>query len=526
MSDTSQANPPRPELIFGLAGPIGVNIDAICDSLSTALTAAAYSVEIIHLTREMLGGEYELRKYPVEPPSEKNFYTEIKYKIDYANALCREFVDPATLARVALREISKRRTTLTGNPKTPHSKPICYVVRQLKRPEEAKLLRQVYGKQFILISAYGPAEERQKLIEDRLRRTMPPDTPSHQVSMHALELIEQDASEDGNKYGQHLRDTFHVADVFIDGLSKQKMDRQLTRFISAFFGKADVAPTKSEYGMYAAKSASLRSSDLSRQIGAAIFSDDGEIITQGCNEVPKALGGTYWDTEEPDFRDVKLGYDPNEILKRELLRDLFDRMTKAELLSEKAKALGSPADMVTKLTKKSRSDDEEDGCLSTAAIMDVTEYGRVVHAEMCALCDAARLGRSVKGGTLYCTTFPCHNCAKHILAAGIKKVVYMEPYPKSRVKDLHQNEIEFEKINPRRVSFVPFLGISPFRYRDLFQKGRRKDEFGTARRWVDKSNQPIPMIDSTSNEYLELEIEEYALLVVQPAPAAQPLVNP
>jgi cytidine deaminase len=334
------------------------------------------------------------------------------------------------------------------------------------------------------------------------------------VSSKALELIEQDASEDGNQYGQHLRDTFHIADVFIDGLSKQQMDAQLSRFINAFFGKTDIAPTKHEYGMYAAKSASLRSSDLSRQVGAAIFTADGEIVAQGCNEVPKAFGGTYWDTEEPDFRDVRLGYDPNEVLKREILRDLFDRLAKAQLLSGTAMALGSPGEIVEAVTKKARSEGEADGPLANATIMDVTEYGRVVHAEMCAICDAARLGRSIKGTILFCTTFPCHNCTKHILAAGVSKVVYMEPYPKSRAKDLHQNEIEIEKITPGRVSFVPFLGISPFRYRDIFQKGRRKRDDGTATRWVDKSDRPVPMLDSTSNEYLELEVEEYGMLVV------------
>lgn len=104
--------------------------------------------------------------------------------------------------------------------------------------------------------------------------------------------------------------------------------------------------------MYAAKSASFRSADLSRQVGAAIFTDEGELITQGCNEVPKAMGGTYWDSESPDFRDVRLGYDPNDILKRDILRDLFDRLSRANLLSETAQRLGSLDDMVTKLTYK------------------------------------------------------------------------------------------------------------------------------------------------------------------------------
>jgi cytidine deaminase len=89
----------------------------------------------------------------------------------------------------------------------------------------------------------------------------------------------------------------------------------------------------------------------------------------------------------------------------------------------------------------------------------------------------------------------------------------MEPYPKSRAKDLHQNEIEIEKATPGRVSFVPFLGISPFRYRDIFQKGRRKTVNGEATRWIDPSGAAAPMIEVTSDEYVELELTEWALLV-------------
>jgi len=185
------------------------------------------------------------------------------------------------------------------------------------------------------------------------------------------------------------------------------MDAKLIRFVEAFFGRTDIAPSKEEYGMYAAKSASLRSSDLSRQVGAAIFSDEGELITQGCNEVPKAFGGTYWDLEEPDFRDVRIGYDPNDVLKKELLRELFDSMSRAELLSEKAKNIGNPGRMVEVLTyKKKPGSQEKDGDLANCAILDITEFGRVVHAEMCAICDAARIGRSLRGSTLFCTTFP------------------------------------------------------------------------------------------------------------------------
>jgi deoxycytidylate deaminase len=509
-----------PELVFGIVGPMGVNIEAICDSLANALRAVNYVAHPIHLTQEMLKPDrYKLQKHPVEPPLEKNFYTDVTFKINYANALCKEFSDAATMARIAIRAIGDERERVTGDRATLHDNPVAYIIRQLKRPDEAVLLRRVYGRQFILISAYGPAEERQKLLEDRLKLSLSPATPSPEIAHKALELIEKDAREYGEDLGQNVRETFHLADVFIDGLARAEMDTKLDRFIQAFFGRTDISPSKSEYGMYAAKSAALRSADLSRQVGAAIFTDEGELVTQGCNEVPKAFGGTYWDLEEPDFRDVKLGVDPNDVIKKELLRELFDKMNSAGLLSAAAAAVGSPADMVEEFTKKKRSEEDEDGPLANCSVLDLTEFGRVVHAEMCAICDAARLGRSVKGATLFVTTFPCHNCTKHILAAGIKCVVYIEPYPKSRAEQLHQNEIEIEKTTSGKVSFLPFLGISPVRYRDIFQRGKRKSDDGRALRYM--TDPATPMMEVPSTAYIENESIEWGKLVVSFEPKTE-----
>jgi cytidine deaminase len=204
------------------------------------------------------------------------------------------------------------------------------------------------------------------------------------------------------------------------------------------------------------------------------------------------------------------------MLKKELLRDLFERLSKANLLSQKATKLGGPAEMVDALSRKAAKGEDADGPLVGAIAMDLTEYGRVVHAEMCAICDAARIGRSVKGATLYCTTFPCHNCTKHILAAGIERVVYMEPYPKSKAKDLHENEIEIEKESAIRVSFVPFLGISPFRYRDIFQKGKRKNPDGSAKRWL--GGEEKPMLEIVTSSYMDVELVALGPLVGQVTP--------
>ena len=52
-----------------------------------------------------------------------------------------------------------------------------------------------------------------------------------------------------------------------------------------------------------------------------------------------------------------------------------------------------------------------------------------VHAEQNAICQAAKLGISVEGATLYCTHQPCVICARIIINSGIKKVIYKYGYP-------------------------------------------------------------------------------------------------
>ena len=52
-----------------------------------------------------------------------------------------------------------------------------------------------------------------------------------------------------------------------------------------------------------------------------------------------------------------------------------------------------------------------------------------VHAEQNAIIQAAKLGIAIDGATLYCTHQPCILCAKMIVNAGIRRVVYEQGYP-------------------------------------------------------------------------------------------------
>ena len=67
------------------------------------------------------------------------------------------------------------------------------------------------------------------------------------------------------------------------------------------------------------------------------------------------------------------------------------------------------------------------GVPHVSRVRDGHEQG-TVHAEQNAIADAARRGSSVAGATAYVTHYPCVNCAKILIAAGVKTIKYRTDY--------------------------------------------------------------------------------------------------
>ncbi|MBX9863376.1 MAG: deoxycytidylate deaminase [Hyphomicrobium sp.] len=495
-----------PELVFGLVAPIGVDLDLITDILKQELLEMGYGSHLLKLTEIMT-------EIDGEPPIVASaFIKSYEEKIAYANAVRARLGDDA-LAALAIGGIRKFRAEEwlrrqphsemaqgQDNGKDPREIPLpnqAYIIRQLKRPEEVALLRRVYGRQFILLSNFAPQSARIRRIEVSEKRSCGGLTKDVVVRNSAFALVMKDDNEGTDVHGQKVRDAFHLGDVFIDATSQPAAEANIKRFVQLLFGDNSVTPNRDEYGMYMAKSASLRSADLSRQVGAAIFRTTGEVISLGCNEVPKARGGTYWAGDANDARDFVLGCDPNDQKKFEVFVDLVERMRVGSCLSPELCAKGDASEIAKELSRSA--------VFKESKLMDILEFGRVIHAEMSAICDAARSGLDTQGATLYCTTFPCHMCAKHIVAAGIDRVVYIEPYPKSYATDLHQDSIDIEGADTKKVQFEAFKGISPFRYRDLFEKQKRKDRSGIAQRWY--RGVARPRIETYQPNYCEIELK-------------------
>lgn len=74
-------------------------------------------------------------------------------------------------------------------------------------------------------------------------------------------------------------------------------------------------------------------------------------------------------------------------------------------------------------------------------------YG--IHAEQNAIIQAAKLGISIDGATLYCTHQPCVICAKMIVNSGISRVVFGEGYPDDFSLDIFRlANVPIELYNP------------------------------------------------------------------------------
>ncbi|MFC6253478.1 ComE operon protein 2 [Secundilactobacillus hailunensis] len=80
---------------------------------------------------------------------------------------------------------------------------------------------------------------------------------------------------------------------------------------------------------------------------------------------------------------------------------------------------------------------------------------RTIHAEMNAILQCAKFGEATDGAEIYVTDFPCLQCTKMLLQAGIRKISYLhnyhnDPYAMSLIKlkqvDLHQVTLDSEAI--------------------------------------------------------------------------------
>lgn len=438
------------EIIIGLVGAVGIDLKRIQETLSEGLRQYSYETEIIHVSKDII-----CTLSNTNPASPRDYYKRTMDLMDMGNKLRETSQRSDILALGVAAKINQLRTSDDPNREKPQRK--AYIINSLKHPDEVIKLREIYSAGFFLVGIYSDEQQRLSYLKD----------DQEVEEQKALELIQRDA-EEHLRHGQQTRDTYYLSDFFVNFSSDQKhLKNGIWRFIDLIFGYPYHTPTFDEFGMFLAFSASLRSGDLSRQVGAVITKEE-EILATGANEVPKYGGGQYWPSEknsvirdEENGRDYMRGYDANQREKEEIEKDILakiDPLLQSSLMN----------------------------AIHESRLNDITEYGRAVHAEMEAILSCARKGLSLKNAVLYSTTFPCHNCAKHIVGSGIIRVVYVEPYPKSKAVDLHDDSINLGFGKNGKVNFEPFFGVGPRKFFDLYSMS-----LGSGRRLIRKDHGKI-----------------------------------
>lgn len=463
------------ELIVAFAGPMGSGITSLIESMRERLKERGYT-EVVHIKlSQFLTTAIEKKLVPDWPaePGASPKRTRYRKLQEAGRELRGRSGNPAILAEFAAQEIAVDRTRRAiaasgpveaGVPVIPGR--VAYLIDQVKRPEEVALLRTVYRNLFFLAGVTRVYDRRAQALEaEDVRRD------------EVYGLMEIDRME-GGKDGQQLDKTLHLADYFIrnDATSSDEKKKKINRFLDLVHGDKSVTPTNSEHGMYAAYCASLRSACLSRQVGASIATSTGEVIATGCNDVPKSGGGLY--SSSSDKTDMRCVHKDDQICHN----DLHKRKLQSEIgdiIDGFLKTASTPVDLSA----------EDRGALlrsiySNTRLKDLIEFSRSVHAEMDAIVSLARIGgNGLNGASLYTTTFPCHSCARHIVAAGISRVFYVEPYEKSLAKELHSDSIAFEvepttEGVPKKVEFLHFEGVAPRQFHNMFKAQGRKDANG------------------------------------------------
>ena len=258
-----------------------------------------------------------LAKHFPEGHSFNNTFERISQFMDKGNEL--RFEDHDFIALQVTKEIHQRRQEWAkiNSGKNTNQRRVAYIVDSLKHEDEIKALRQIYTNGFFQLSLYESKTARiNSLVHE------------HGISEDkATQLIERDEGEK-NAYGQHTREAFHLADYFLKFDSNHnELKEACFRFLSIVFQNPYITPTFNEFATYMSFTASVRSADLSRQVGAVVAKDKN-ILAIGSNDVPKFKGGTYWPYFDEstgrveDFengRDFKVGEDANTKEKNKII---------------------------------------------------------------------------------------------------------------------------------------------------------------------------------------------------------------
>ncbi|MDO9208273.1 MAG: deoxycytidylate deaminase [Sulfuricurvum sp.] len=315
-------------------------------------------------------------------------------------------------------EISKRINSfikiIRGNNDAQNpKKPTLIVIDAIRNSLESMFFQERYSA-FYLVAINALDED----IEDRLLQN---------INMTREDIKKQSKKEHQDKtlkslenfVSQNIQDCIAKSDIFIVNNGKYNSENflelygQLIKYLSLIMHPGLITPSLDEKMMQVAYTAKLNSGCLSRQVGASITNESGSLKAIGWNSVAEGQTSCMLrSSNELLSKSKSVAYSSYEQSK-----EFRDKLSKKPFIDSK---YGLNQSFCFKSIYTEGNQKEQGNQVHT----------RSLHAEENAFLQLAKYGsEGIKGGTLYSTASPCELCAKKAYQLGMKKIVYIDPYP-------------------------------------------------------------------------------------------------
>lgn len=292
-----------------------------------------------------------------------------------------------------------------------------FVIDAFRNPFESMFFKERYSA-FYLMAIKSPEDDR----HDRLFK---------ELNLNKSQIEDQDKKENPGGSPLENRDIFvsqnisaciEKADIHINNAGKHgsenfnELKGRLIAYVSLIQHPGLITPERDEKLMQIAYTAKLNSGCISRQVGAVVTNKHGAIVSIGWNDVPE--GQTQCLLRNIDH--LNSGTDPRSYSDYEKMDCDFKDKVQSKIASivarEKLKGRGL-AFCFKGFHNEIKKDKNQ-------------VHTRALHAEENAFLQIVKHGgQGVKDGSLYTTASPCELCSKKAYQLGIKRIIYIDPYP-------------------------------------------------------------------------------------------------
>lgn len=408
------------ELVIGLTGPVGAGVSTLSQLLSRR------GFHRISLSAPM---KDELRRQSdLSPDAEINEQTVpgFRAKLQDIGNKGRE-VSPSHWVEEALKTVPSESDV---------------VIDGIRNMGEVDALRDRYRK-FFLVAVHASKATRWERVK-------------HQYDGHQ-KLFDRDDQRDSGKgedkkHGQQVGKCVEDADYVMNNdehFRGEAIEKQLSEVIDPDLilmrdsdrigaDRERHRPPEPEEGHMAAAYAQAHISRcIKRHVGAVIVSKDDRPLSMGYNENPFTMKPCI-----SEYRGCFKDLDMDDKLAK--MTDFFCPYCGAEI--HHVESPWSCPRCQENLKLRFFPDRNLQVCTA-------------IHAEERAI--SSLEGRNAEGGTVYTTTFPCFQCARKIVDAGISRVVFVEAYPIQEA---------YEFLQKRGVTIEPFHGFKARAFNLVFRQ--------------------------------------------------------